>query len=262
MRALKCALLLLSSVTVFSACGDGADTSPRLASSPRTEPTPAYVQFDLPRRDADYAIVFDALVGNTRGDLLWRKRDYLERWDMFLVSPRTGGLSGDTTFLSGGRESGGCRWSFKEGASVEIRCANSGLVIPADQLFYEGLAILEPSFVYLEDRVFLERETSCFRTSSKLDSLGSAEICLTPDGIPLFLEIQYSIWGPARLEATRILDLPAPDELAELPWDLAKGDPPPLVTRKDVRYPPIPSLLEFLETGIAPVFDKGPRPGT
>jgi hypothetical protein len=253
MRSLRLALVLTVLALGFQACGDDTDSSHSEATVLDTS-TPPFSAFDLQRRE--FAIVYDADVEGYRGDVLWRQSDGAERWDMFYAAPRNQQLGGASTLLLTGVPEGSCQWEFREDGSVELHCTEGELAIHSSELFHEGLLALQSDFEYEGEREYDGRGTSCFRTSDSVALKGFARICLTPDGLPLYLTISFGPWGPAEMTATDILGTPVRDEITQLAWDPARGFLPPVVPRTEVRFPPIPSLIGYLNDGVAPNFGQ------
>lgn len=218
---------------------------------------PSYRELRSRSAGEQFAILYDAQFNNSAGHLLWRKEDPFERFDFFGPSPRTGELRGDIQLSESGEPAGGCRWSFLTGEDVEVRCAMTSLIVPFDQLFNAGFPILEAGLSYSGQATVMGTAVTCFQsTPERTTGNGHLEICLSDEGLPLYISMNWSLAGGVVMAATSTLDETVLPDIQRLPWDgTTQGAPPEVANRIDVQFPPIPSLRQFLTDKEEPSFE-------
>ena len=149
---------LIAAIAVTAAaggCGRGS-SSPNQSSQPSdTSPTPnARALIDLMAKSS-FAVLFDAGVQGTTGELLWQRESGVDRWDYVYRTP-TGKVGFESSIKSSTIDSA-CGGLFQDRATVNFRCTPT---FDFDEPLNGSIRLLD--LKYQSDREIVDMPTHCF----------------------------------------------------------------------------------------------------
>ncbi len=236
---------------LFASCTSSSGSSPFLDDAPLSSSAitpPEFPALLSEMRKTDFSVLFEARLQGSNGQMLWRKKGAIERFDLFVKLPHGDATGGDSIAFRRDEDAGECRWFFGKGTETELRCsAGGGLIVHVESLFVTALTDLQTDMRYLGSREIVGQTAFCYAGAfASARAHEAANICLTDHGLPLSIDSGRYLDGPASIRAVAIQ--PVTDEdLATLPWDVAtRGVPPQHVCASELRLPPMPSVVQYL----------------